>query len=116
MLPRLSLDAVLIEQVILNLLRNAIEAIAGRHGGLRRVEVATAAAEGAARETVRDSGPGLPAGGEGTIFDAFFTTKPEGLGLSVSRSIIEGSGGRLWAERNPDGGTMVGFALPFNTP
>jgi signal transduction histidine kinase len=65
--------------------------------------------------TVKDTGVGLPVGCEANIFDPFFTTKPEGLGLglSISRSIIEASGGRLWAQRDRGGGTTVGFALPL---
>lgn len=117
-LPSLYLDAVLIEQVILNLLRNALEALAGSGVGPRRVEIATRLADQTVHVTVADTGIGLPAGSEGKIFEAFFTTKPGGLGLglSVSRSIIEANGGRLWAERNPNGGTTIAFALPRTAP
>ena len=64
--------------------------------------------------SVRDSGVGLPPAQETRIFEAFFTTKEEGLGLglSVSRSIIEAHGGRLWARANHERGTTVAFALP----
>ena len=115
-LPTVHLDAILIEQVILNLLRNALDATAGSAQGVRRMEVATFVAEQSACVTVKDSGVGLPHGREMDIFDAFFTTKTGGLGLglSVSRSIIRASGGRLWAARNPDRGTTVGFALPLS--
>lgn len=114
-LPTLRLDAVLIEQVILNLLRNALDAMADSDGSVRRVEVATFLGNQTACVTVKDTGAGLPPGLEASIFEAFFTTKPGGLGLglSVSRSIITAGGGHLWAERNADVGTTVGFALPL---
>jgi PAS domain S-box-containing protein len=122
-LPTLVVDSILIEQVVLNLLRNALEAMVQRKGLPHRLEVRTEhcqamAADGRVKEsvslTVCDSGTGLPSGSEDQVFDAFFTTKSEGLGLglSVSRSIIEASDGRLWAVRNPDRGTTVGFSLP----
>jgi signal transduction histidine kinase len=64
--------------------------------------------------SVIDSGVGLPPGGADQIFRAFFTTKPQGtgMGLSISRSIIESHGGRLWADANATGGTTFSFTLP----
>jgi C4-dicarboxylate-specific signal transduction histidine kinase len=114
-LPMLQLDAILIEQVLLNLLRNALEALTPLRADARRLDVATSLADARACVTVTDSGIGLPPGGEGNIFEAFYTTKPEGLGLglSVSRSIIKAVGGQLWAESNPGGGATVGFSLPL---
>jgi PAS domain S-box-containing protein len=108
-------DRVQIAQVVLNLVRNALEAMAAGNGGRREVEVETARdTGGAVVVSVRDSGLGLPPGQETRIFDAFFTTKEGGLGLglSVSRSIIEAHGGRLWARANHELGTTVAFVLP----
>src|SRR5258705_12805001 len=103
-LPLLQLDTILIEQVVLNFLRNALEAMT--EGEARRLEVATCAVDQTVSLTVMDSGIGLPPGGEHRVFEAFFTTKPEGLGLglSVSRTIIEASGAPPWATPNPERG------------
>lgn len=113
-LPSLRLDAILIEQVVLNLLRNALEAMADPAFGPHRLEVETRVVGPDVCVTVADSGAGLPPDSEDQVFEPFFTTKPEGLGLglSISRSIIEATGGRLWVTRNPDRGTTVGFSLP----
>jgi two-component system sensor kinase FixL len=108
-------DRVQIAQVVLNLLRNALEAMDAGNGSRREVEVESARDRGGAVVvSVRDSGVGLPPGQETQIFDAFFTTKERGLGLglSVSRSIIEAHGGRLWAQANHEHGTTVAFVLP----
>jgi len=112
---RVAVDRIQVAQVVLNLLRNAFEALAADEGARRDVHVRTAAdGEGLAVVSVCDSGKGLPPAQESRIFDAFFTTKEGGLGLglSISRSIIEAHGGRLWARPNDDQGTTVGFALP----
>ena len=108
-------DRVQIAQVVLNLVRNALEAMAGGNGGRREVQVETVRdTDGTVVVSVRDSGVGLPPAQETRIFEAFFTTKEEGLGLglSVSRSIIEAHGGRLWAQANREHGTTVAFVLP----
>lgn len=112
-LPELRLDAILIEQVVLNLLRNALEAMSSG-ADIRHLAIVTREVENSVCVTLEDSGVGLPIGDEHRVFDAFFTTKAEGLGLglSVSRSIVEASGGRLWATPNGSRGTTVGFALP----
>jgi two-component system sensor kinase FixL len=108
-------DAVQIEQVLVNLVQNAIDAIRceGRPGD---VWVQTSVAGGnMVVVEVRDTGVGLTEEVSTRMFDAFFTTKPEGLGmgLAISRSIVEAHGGRLWAARNPDTGTTVGFTVPL---
>jgi PAS domain S-box-containing protein len=115
-LPDIDLDRIQIEQVVLNLARNAIEAMTERDDCDRLLDIRSAATgSGMAVVTFEDTGVGIPEGAEEEIFDAFFTTKREGLGmgLSVSRSIIEGSGGRLWAVRNPVRGSTVAFSLPL---
>ena len=108
-------DRVQVAQVVLNLMRNAVEALVAGDGDQRELCVQTAAG---AHDTVvvslRDSGVGLPLARESRIFDAFFTTKEHGLGLglSISRSIVEAHGGTLWAQSNSDQGATVAFALP----
>jgi PAS domain S-box-containing protein len=110
------LDRVQIQQVIMNLLRNGLDALVAGVGGERRLTVETRP-DGArgVLVAVRDTGVGLPAEAEDDrIFDAFFTTKPDGLGigLAISRSIVEAHGGRLWAERNADRGATFYLSLP----
>ena len=86
----------------------------GSTAGRRELEITSANdSTGRVVVTVADTGPGLPAGQESRLFDAFFTTKREGLGmgLSISRTIIEAHGGRLWSE-NQTRGAMFQFNLP----
>jgi signal transduction histidine kinase len=113
-LPPLLGDGIQIEQVVINLLRNAIEAMTA--GGDRRVlQVTTRRSDGGGIElAVRDTGPGLPTGMAETIFDPFISTKSGGLGmgLSISRTIVEAHQGRLWASANPDGGMTFRVELP----
>ena len=94
-------DRIQLQQVVLNLLRNAVEAIVQRPG---LIEVRIAAVADGVRLAVSDSGNGIPAQLLDQIFSPFFTTKDSGLGmgLSISRTIIETHGGRLWAEANPE--------------
>lgn len=115
LLPRVEVDRVQIEQVLVNLARNSIEAMRERERGSRRVSIA-ARCEGPNRVmvAVADTGPGIAAGQFDRIFDPFFTTKSGGMGmgLSISRTIIEAHGGRLWAESDPGNGTTLRFTLP----
>ena len=113
-LPLISVDRIQMEQLIVNLLRNAIDAIVSAAHGNDEVRVQTNASAESVQVSVRDTGIGLPAGGATRIFDAFYTTKRGGLGmgLSISRSIIEAHGGRLWATANRDRGTTFTFSLP----
>jgi two-component system sensor kinase FixL len=101
--------------VILNLLRNGIETIQGG-GASGRISVETARCdESSLSVAIADSGGGLPEGNSEKVFEPFFTTKPEGLGmgLSISRTIIEAHGGRIWAEANQnDGGTIFRLVFP----
>jgi len=104
-----------LQQVLLNLIMNALEALSGVDDGPREVVVRSEpdAAPGVL-VTVRDSGPGLDPQRLDQLFEAFYTTKPQGLGLglAISRRIIEAHGGRLWASANNDHGATFQFTLP----
>jgi PAS domain S-box-containing protein len=113
-LPVVLGDRIQLQQVILNLIINAIEAMSGA-GDPRELEVGTGKDEAqGVRVAVRDSGPGLDPDGLDHLFTAFYTTKPQGMGmgLAISRSIIEAHGGRLWASANPQRGATFQFTLP----
>jgi PAS domain S-box-containing protein len=108
-------DRIQLQQVILNLINNAIEAMSGADDGPRELQVVSDKDESKwVRVAVRDSGPGLNPESLNHIFEAFYTTKPQGLGmgLAISRSIIEAHGGRLWATTNDDSGATFQFTLP----
>jgi len=111
-------DKVQIEQVVFNLVRNAIEAMeATESTGRRALTVATKPAPGNMVEvSIADTGPGLPLDIRAKLFEPFVTTKASGLGigLSICRVIIEAHGGRLQAEDNPEGGTIFRFTLPHS--
>src|SRR6202041_358363 len=102
-------------QVILNLVVNAIEAMDGVGEGARELLVSTGtAASGGVLVMVLDTGPGLDPAQLERLFEAFYTTKPGGLGmgLSICRSIIDAHGGRLWASANVPQGSIFQFSLP----
>ena len=108
-MPEISGDQAQLEQVFLNLIMNAIEAMGSSTSGVRTLEIKSAASDtGDVLVTVADSGPGVPVEKFDKIFDAFFTTKPEGMGmgLSICRSIVDAHGGRLWASRGDRGLTF----------
>jgi signal transduction histidine kinase len=110
-LAKVSADRVQVQQVLMNLMLNGIEAMNETRGPL----IVTSRADGHdVLISVSDSGVGLPQGAADRMFQAFFTTKPQGtgMGLSISRSIIESHGGRLWAEANASGGATFSFTLP----
>jgi C4-dicarboxylate-specific signal transduction histidine kinase len=111
-LPPVQADHILIEQVLLNLLNNACEAVAGNPPGGRQVSIATRAHAGGVLVEVRDNGCGLP--DPERIFEAFYSTKPGGLGmgLSIVRSIVDGHGGRAWAESGSPRGAAIILSLP----
>lgn len=114
-LPPIVGDRVQLQQVILNLLRNASEAMTTVHGRAREVMVMTERDAGdAVRLLVRDAGVGIDGDDLDKLFDAFYTTKSGGMGigLSVSRSIVERHHGRLWAERNSGPGATFAFSIP----
>jgi two-component system sensor kinase FixL len=114
-LPAIFGDRVQLQQVTLNLIINAVEAMSGASGDLRVLFIGSEKDESqGVLVSVRDSGPGLEPGGLNQIFTAFYTTKPHGMGmgLAISRSIIEAHGGRLWATANEDRGAVFHFSLP----
>ena len=91
-LPNVSADPIQIEQVVLNLVKNAADAVSEHGNGNRAVTIATAASDrGQVELAVSDSGAGVPAENRDRVFDAFFTTKPDGMGmgLAISRSLVE---------------------------
>jgi signal transduction histidine kinase len=113
-LPSVEVDPIQIEQVILNLARNAIEAM---EGGERQLTLRTTARDnGTVEVAVADTGPGLSPEVQSHLFESFFTTKPAGMGmgLSISRSIIEAHDGQLWASSEPEGGTTFHLQLPIH--
>jgi PAS domain S-box-containing protein len=115
-LPAVLCDGVQIEQVILNLLRNALEAVQGHSDGGGCVAITTAVSgRDAVAVSVRDNGVGLPEPSV-DVFAPFFSTKAHGLGmgLSISRSIIEAHHGQVCATRNDDGGSTFSFSLPLD--
>jgi PAS domain S-box-containing protein len=114
-LPLIGGDRVQLQQVILNLIMNAIEAMSGLDEGTRELLISTRKAEpDGVLVGVQDSGPGLAPATLERVFDAFYTTKSGGLGmgLSICRSIIEAHGGRLWASANVPRGATFEFTLP----
>ncbi len=114
-LPPVFADAIQIQQVILNLAHNGVEAMVGNRPNRRRLKINTSACQNGALEiSVHDTGEGIPAENLDRVFDPFFTTKTTGLGmgLSLSRSIVEAHGGRLWATSDGETGTIFRFTLP----
>jgi len=114
-LPPVRGDRVQLQQVVLNLIMNAVEALQGIDAGSRALIVHSRRdATGSVVLGVRDSGPGLRPGDTEVIFDPFYTTKPSGMGmgLSVGRSIIEAHGGRLWAVTSGSRGATFQLSLP----
>jgi len=116
-LPPVEGDRVELQQVIINLVVNAIEAMGATNERVRELVLSTEEGEpGFVRVAVRDSGPGLEPGALERLFDAFYTTKPSGLGLglSICRSIIDAHGGRLWATANSPRGAVFQFTVPIH--
>ena len=114
-LPLVQGDRVQLQQVILNLILNAVQAMSGVSERSRELLISTEKeASGAVLVTVQDSGPGLDPESVARAFDAFYTTKPQGMGigLAICRSIVEAHGGKLWAIANEDRGATFQFTLP----
>jgi len=113
--PPVWADRIQVQQVLLNLIMNAIQAMSVLGDSQRDLLISSAKGESSGvLLAVRDSGPGLDPGKLEAIFEAFYTTKPDGMGmgLAVSRSIIEEHGGRLWATPNQIRGAVFQFTLP----
>jgi PAS domain S-box-containing protein len=112
-LPRITADRVQLQQVLMNLILNGIEAMKDAKGDLTVTSKRTD--DGQLLVSVSDSGVGLPSGEVDRIFEAFFTTKAQGtgMGLSISRRIIESHGGSLWASTNTGRGATFQFTLPI---
>lgn len=113
-LPQILADRIQLQQVILNLIINACEALTAADDEFRKLSISTARKIDGVALTVRDTGVGIDPQQIETVFEAFHTTKPGGMGmgLAVSRSIIEGHGGRLWAEPNEPRGAIFKFTIP----
>jgi len=115
-LPFVKGDRIQLQQVALNLIVNAVEAMSTVAEGARELLISTARVKSDVLVTVLDSGPGLPAEGLERIFEPFHTTKSTGLGmgLSISRSIIEAHGGHLWASANKPRGAIFQWTVPID--
>ena len=105
------------QQVVLNLLLNAVEAMGSIEAEVRELLISTEQDHRGVLVAVRDSGPGIDPSHLERVFDAFYTTKSRGtgMGLSICRSIVDAHGGRLWAEANEPRGTVFQFTLPSVT-
>jgi signal transduction histidine kinase len=117
-LPEVRGDRLLLQQVVVNLLRNAAEAMSGIQDRPRDLLIRTDRRNGGdIYVTVRDSGPGYPENHVDRLFEEFFTTKRDGLGLglSISRTIVEAHRGRIWAEPNEGTGVTFGFSIPIDS-
>ncbi|MDH3701953.1 MAG: ATP-binding protein [Alphaproteobacteria bacterium] len=114
-LPTVAASKIELEQVLLNLVRNSIEAMQeGRDGGRILKIAATCKSGNEVRVDIVDSGPGLDPSIEDKIFEPFATTKSDGLGMgiAISRRIVEGAGGRLWIAKSGPDGLQVSLTLP----
>ena len=116
-LPPVLVDRIQIQQVMVNLLRNACEATADSDIDRRRVVIRTLDFGDSVEVAVEDNGTGLPVTAFDHLFDAFSTTKQEGMGmgLAISRTIVESHDGKIWATNNPDQGATFHFLLPATT-
>ncbi len=116
-LPRFTANAVQLEQVVLNFIRNGLDAMENTESSKRKLVIATEAINGNVRLSVTDNGHGILPETEAKLFDAFYTTKPEGMGmgLSISRSIIEAHNGIIAARNVTNNGACFSFDIPINS-
>ena len=114
-LPSIQVDRVQMQQVVVNLLTNAVEAMLTSPPEMRRITIRTLLHASDVEITVADRGIGLPPGSEENIFHPFVTTKPAGMGmgLGIVRTIVEAHGGKVWASPNPEAGVTFHFTLPL---
>ena len=114
-LPAVTGDRVQLQQVLLNLMLNGCEAMADHDSSERRLLIASQSENGAVRVSVADRGGGIPGKNMEQVFERFFTTKKEGmgLGLSVCRTIIDAHRGKIWVTNNADCGATFHFRLPI---
>lgn len=110
-------DRIQLQQVITNLIVNAMDAVTGSAGSVRKVEIEAARAGNRAEVSIKDHGPGIPSDQVKRVFEPFFTTKPEGMGmgLAIARTIVEAHGGQITAENRPGGGALLRISLPLSS-
>ena len=113
-LPTTLADKIQVQQVLLNLIRNSLEAMDGTPPDARKLSIRATRRDGPLEVAVCDTGCGIPHHGD-DLFEAFQGSKPDGMGmgLAISRSIVEAHGGRIWAAPNPDAGATFTFTLPI---
>jgi two-component system sensor kinase FixL len=112
-LPPVAMNRIQIQQVLINLMRNALESMEALTP--RELTIETTARDSDVMVSVRDTGPGIPHEIEADLFKPFVSSKERGmgLGLSISRTIVQAHGGQIWAERNASGGSTFRFTLPI---
>jgi signal transduction histidine kinase len=108
-------DRVQLQQVVLNLVVNAMDAMASLPAGARKMLISTTRLDHIAEVAISDAGAGIPSDKLEAVFEPFFTTKTAGMGmgLSIARTIIEAHNGQIWAENLPSGGASIHIKLPL---
>jgi signal transduction histidine kinase len=108
-------DRIQLQQVILNLVVNGMDAMANGSARERKITSRTVLTDGVAEVSIADCGPGIPSDKLSHLFEPFFTTKEHGMGmgLSIARTIVEAHGGRIWAENLAGGGAIFRLSLPL---